>query len=100
MAISPRFSSLLLETTHAHDMDEALYKLFSEFLDLKITNLKERQQELQKKWGMSFQAFSRQIKDNSLPKDAFSYEVEKDYWDWEEIETLLKHYQGLKDKWM
>ncbi|QGP91407.1 hypothetical protein MGLY_07400 [Neomoorella glycerini] len=100
MAISPRFSSLLLEATRAHDIDEALSKLFSEYLELKIAKLEERRDNLQKKWGMSFEAFCRQVQDNSLPKDPFSYEVENDYWEWEEVETLLKHYQGLKNKWM
>ena len=35
---------------------------------------------------MSFEEFKEKIKEN------YSYEVEKDFWEWEEAETLKQYY--------
>lgn len=35
-----------------------------------------------------------------MSEDIYSYEVEKDFWDWERAETLRKYYKELKEKWI
>ncbi len=49
---------------------------------------------------MSFEEFRKQIKDITLKKDAYSYETENDFWQWEEAETLKEHYVDIKSQWM
>jgi len=44
---------------------------------------------------MSFEEFSRRCKEGTLGVDPYSWEVERDFWEWERAETLLKHYETL-----
>jgi len=36
---------------------------------------------------------------DDLSADTYSYEVEQDFWDWEEAETLKAHYQQVQAEW-
>ena len=53
----------------------------------------------QKKWDMSFEEFSRHFKEGTLKEDAYSFDTEKDFWQWEEAETLKEHYEEIKGQW-
>ncbi|MBI4653420.1 MAG: hypothetical protein HY752_00235 [Nitrospirae bacterium] len=48
---------------------------------------------------MNFEGFNEKFKDGTLQKDTSSFEVEQDFWQWEEAETLKKHYESLKREW-
>jgi len=48
---------------------------------------------------MPFVAFSERLKADPADPDNFSYEMESAFWDWEEAETLLRHYEGLRVQW-
>jgi hypothetical protein len=56
--------------------------------------------EFEKKWNMSFEEFRRRFKENTLEADAYSFSTEKDFWEWEEAETLRKHYEEIKMQWI
>jgi hypothetical protein len=45
---------------------------------------------------MEFSVFKRRLAEDDLPDDAYSYEVEQDFWEWEEAETLKAHYQKVQ----
>jgi hypothetical protein len=49
---------------------------------------------------MSFDEFKKSLKDGTLKKDAYSFDTEKDFWRWEEAETLIKHYEEIKNQWI
>ena len=49
---------------------------------------------------MSFDEFKRHFKEGTLKEDAYSFNTEKDYWQWEEAETLKKHYEDIKGQWI
>ena len=53
--------------------------------------------ELEAKWGISFEAFSAKCAEGTLAHDAYSYEVEKDFWDWEQAITLKQHYESISE---
>jgi len=40
--------------------------------------------------------YARFSKSRTLEKDAYSLDVEHDFWQWEEFETLKKHYEELR----
>ena len=44
---------------------------------------------------MSFVEFQRNCQDGTLDKDSYSWDVEQNYWEWEQAVTLLDHYQSL-----
>jgi hypothetical protein len=48
---------------------------------------------LEKKWECSFPEFREKTKED------YRYEVEKDFWEWERLETLKAHYQALRARW-
>lgn len=98
--VSPRASVLLTQVTDVSDLETALWKALTEYIELKIDFLKERIQTFESKWGMTFEQFSKRIEEGTLDQDAYDYEVESDYWDWEKAETLLEHYKSLRAKWM
>jgi hypothetical protein len=37
--------------------------------------------------------------DDDLSEEADSYDVEQDFWKWEEAETLKAHYQKVQAEW-
>ncbi len=98
--MSPKLGEVLVKTTHSKDIDDALNKVFSEYLELKLKALQEIIDGFQQKWGMSFDEFKRHLKEGTLKEDAYSFNTEKDYWQWEEAETLKKHYEDIKGQWI
>jgi hypothetical protein len=98
--MSPKLGEVLVKATHSKDIDDALNKIFSEYLELKLKTLQEKIDELQKKWGMNFEEFKRHFKEGTLKENTYTFSTERDYWQWEEAETLKKHYEEIKGQWM
>jgi len=98
--MSEKLGEALVKATDARDVNEAFNKVFSEYLELKLNQLHQIIERYKEKWEMSFEEFRKQIKENTLKKDAFSYETENDFWQWEEAETLKEHYVDIKSQWM
>jgi len=63
---------------------------------LKTSALRESIARFEQKWGMSFEEFSQHCRDGTLDSDAYSWEVEQDFWSWEQATTLLKQYEALR----
>ena len=97
--MTPKLGEVLIKATHSKDIDDALNKIFSEYLELKLKTLLETIDGFQKKWGMSFEEFKRHFKEGTLKEDAYSFDTEKDFWQWEEAETLKEHYEEIKGQW-
>ena len=100
VTLSPQLGAFLTKATQTPDMETALWKVLSEYLDLKSDRLGERIAEFEQKWGMLFEEFSRRCEEGDLGEDAYSYEVEKDFWEWEKALTLRHHYEALRLEWM
>jgi hypothetical protein len=98
-ALSPDVGAHLLKATGSRNLDEAFETVLTEYLSLKIEKLERTTNRLEEKWGMSFPTFKRRMAENDLPEDAYSQEVEEDFWEWEEAETLKSHYQRVQDEW-
>ncbi len=99
-AVSPKLGEFLIKTTGAKDIDHALKTVFADYLDLKLGNLHETIKAFETKWGMDFNTFRQRMKDGLLEKDSYSFDVEQDFWNWEEAETLKEHYEQLKREWI
>lgn len=98
--LSPKLSEILVKSTHARDIDDALNRVISEYLDLKLSSLDKRIDEFKRKWNMDFEHFKSNLKNQTLKVNSFSYNVEYDYWEWEEVETLKQHYNTIKEQWI
>lgn len=100
ISIPPRLGALLTELVEIPDIGMALRKVLSEYLELKSKALEERIAAFEAKWGMSFEEFSQKCAEGTLAGDAYSYEVERDFWEWEQAVTLQNHYESLRLQWM
>jgi hypothetical protein len=98
--MSPKLGEVLVKTTHSKDINDALNKIFPEYLELKLKKLQQIIGRFEKKWKMSFKDFKRHIKGKTLKADIYSFNTEKDYWQWEEAETLKNHYEKIKGQWI
>ena len=97
LTLSPKMGEFLIKATQTPDLDSALRQLFHEFLDLKLQKLEEEVKKFEAKWSLSFHEFIKKGKEGVLGEDFYSYEVEKDFWDWERAEALRKYYKELKE---
>lgn len=98
--IAPRAGLLLTQVTETSDYDTALWKLLFDYLDLKIHALSTESQGFEHTWGMTFAEFHQRMALNTLEQDAYSFEVEQAFWQWEKVETLRQYYEGLRSQWM
>jgi hypothetical protein len=100
ITVSPRVGALLTQVAETPDLETALWKILSDYIDLKTELLRERIRAFESKWEMTFREFSERCGADTLDQDAYAYKVESDFWEWEEAETLLRHYEDLQARWM
>lgn len=93
LTVSPQVGELLLQATQSQDLEEALHKVLREYLALKLRALSADIRRFEEQWGCSFAAFKERT------KAEYSYDVEKTFWEWEQLETLKAHYQTLQEQW-
>jgi hypothetical protein len=96
LTISPRAGNLLTQVAETADLETALWKVLSDYIDLKIQALRDEISQFESRWNMSFSEFSEKFGEGSLPVDSYTYEVESEFWNWEKAETLLQHYEALQ----
>ena len=96
IVISPKLGELLTRTTQTPDMETALWKIVSEYLDFKIAALRETVSQFERKWNMTLDEFSDRCREGTLDQDAYAWDTEQDYWAWEQAVTLLKHYEASR----
>jgi len=53
-----------------------------------------------KLWNMQFDKFKEKSSKGEIDQDIFSYDVERDFWDWERADTLKKHYESMRTQWI
>ncbi len=98
ISLSSPVYEILQQTAGGSDINAALSKILKDFFQLKIQALREKISAYEKKYGMSFGDFEEACRNGTI-KDPFSYEVEKDDWDWEasivEMEDLMEYDQWL-----
>lgn len=100
ITISPQIGEFLISVTHISDIDAALKKVLTEYIELKIADMVEKKKKYESKWNMTFKEFKEACKNNTLKADAFSCEVEKDFWEWEGLESLFNYYENIRSRWI
>jgi len=99
ISISPRIGVLLSQVAETPDLEMALWKVLSEYIEMKISFLEEDIKKFEKNWGMTFKEFSEKYEKGTLDNDSYDYGVESEFWEWEKIETLIDHYKSLQSRW-
>ena len=99
ISVPPRIGAFLTQVTETTDLETALLKVLTEYLSLKTQFLKQRIEAFEARWEMTFDEFAKRIENDTLDRDPFSYDVESDFWEWEESVSLLQHYENLQSQW-
>jgi len=58
LTVSPRLAALLAQIAETPDLETALWKVRSEYMDLKVQLLRQRIQAFESKWDMTFAEFA------------------------------------------
>ena len=95
ITVSPKLGEFLTKVTQTPDLETAFWQVFNEYVAMKMAALREANSSYERKWGMTFDEFARQSRDGTLKEDAYSWNVEQDFWGWEQTVTLLNHYGSL-----
>lgn len=95
ITIPTRLANTLIRTTGTADLETALWRVVNEYIELKILQQEAIITQMQEKWHVNFQEFERLRSEDKLGKDPSSWEVEKDFWDWEAAVTLLEQYKSI-----
>lgn len=98
VSLSNPIYEILQQTAGDSDINDALSKILKDFFQLKIQVLQGKIMMYEKKYGMSFADFEEACKNGKIG-NSYSYEIEKDNWDWDasiiEIEDLMEYDQWL-----
>ena len=77
---------VLTQMTHQPRIDVALSVAVKDWIRLKLKEVDEERSTYERKYGMNFDEFKQKMHADLIP-DRYSYEVEKDYWEWESAIT-------------
>jgi hypothetical protein len=98
VSLSNPIYEILQQTAGVSNINDALAKILKDFFQLKIHALQEKVSNYEKKYNMSFADFEEACKNGKI-KSPYSYEIEKDGWEWDaaitEMEDLMEYEQWL-----
>jgi hypothetical protein len=84
--ISKPIYQILSDLTQEPRLEVALPLAIKDWLRLKLKEARDIQGDFRERYGKDFQAFQRAWESGEIPK-RHSYEVERDYWEWEAAVT-------------
>ncbi|MFB6212653.1 MAG: hypothetical protein ABEI53_02440 [Candidatus Magasanikbacteria bacterium] len=95
-SVSSDTAKLLKDITGESHLDSAVRMTVEDALHHRLEKVEEKIEEFDDKYGMSFEDF-REKWENGEIEDKYSYDVEKDYWEWEGLVTRKQRIQeGLE----
>jgi len=96
--ISKPLYKILSELTQESRVEVALPLAIKDLVRLKLKETGEQQEAFTQRYGMDFLSFKRAWHEG-LIEQKHSYEVERDYWEWEatvtDAERLLEMFESL-----
>ena len=96
--ISKPLYKILSELTQESRVEVALPLAIKDLVRLKLKETREQQEAFTQRYGMDFPSFKRAWHEG-LIEQKHSYEVERDYWEWEatvtDAERLLEMFESL-----
>lgn len=85
-AISPRTAHLLKEITGETHLEGAVLTTVADALEHRLERVEEALQEMEARYGMPWAKF-KEAWDRGETANRHSFQVEQDYWRWEELVT-------------
>jgi len=84
--ISKPVYQILSDLTQESRLEVALPLAIKDWIHLKLKEASERRETFERRYGMEFQAFKHAWEEGHI-ENRHSYEVERDYWEWEATVT-------------
>jgi hypothetical protein len=86
--VSKPLYKILTELTGEQRFDVALQMATKDLVRLKLQEAEQQIKSFEKRYGMAFEKFQQAWETDQIT-DKYSYDVEKDYWEWETAHTDL-----------
>ncbi|MHB0878149.1 MAG: hypothetical protein ACYC5O_19105 [Anaerolineae bacterium] len=87
---------VLSDLTGEPRVEVALPIAIRDWIRLKLKEVREQQETFQRRYGMDFAAFRQAWQQGEIPNQ-HSYEVERDYWEWEAAVTDEERLQEMSE---
>ena len=84
----------LVELTGQPQLDVAIMVMLRDAIERRLEKLNAALEAYEKKYGMPFREFEAQGRSGELP-GRFSYEVEKDYFEWDSLVTRKRKLEEI-----
>jgi hypothetical protein len=84
--ISKPIHRILVDLTGETRFDVALHVATKDLVRLKLKEVGEQRRRFEERYQMDFEAFKQAWNEDQIP-NKHSYEVERDYWEWEAAVT-------------
>ncbi len=97
--ISKPIYSILTSLTGEKRADVALELAAKDLLRLRLKEVEERIREFESRYHMKFADFKQAWAAGQIANQ-YSYEVERDYWEWEAAIGDAQKYQQMLDEWL
>lgn len=94
MTISVNILKTLTEITGEPRVELAIREIIKDSIEHRIYKIEQEIKALEKKYNMNFKEFENNFQMDKMPNQ-YGYETEKDYLEWEGLESRLKKYQSL-----
>jgi len=94
--ISKPLYKILTELTGERRFDVALHLATKDWVRLKLQEAEQQIKSFEQRYEMPFEKF-QQAWENDQITDKFSYEVEKDYWEWETVHADLPRFRQISE---
>jgi hypothetical protein len=94
--ISKPIYRVLADLTQESRLEVALSLAVKDLVRLKLKETKERREAFEQRYQMDFEAFKQAWKEGSIV-DKHSFEVERDYWEWEATVTDQERLQQMME---
>ena len=98
MALSPSVVKLLLEITGSSDLNVAVKEISKDAIEHRLEKIESEIRKFEEKYGMTFEEFKRAWEKGEI-ENKHSYEVEKDFWEWEGLMSRKKKLEEVL-KWL
>lgn len=95
-----KIGNILLELTSTSDLDSALLSAMKDVIDHRIEKCEQEINAFETKYKMKFEDFKEKWNNNELLGNKYSYEIEKDYWEWEAAVSRREHLGKIADEWL
>jgi len=92
--ISKPIYRVLSDLTQESRVEVALSLAIKDWVRLKLKEAREQQDLYKQRYGMEFPAFKQAWQEGRI-SDKFSFEVERDYWEWEAATTDEERLQEM-----